>query len=222
MAQESSNGTSRLPIEEVVREMSIPSGIAGPEPMTLDVRCYAVAQPSGIVVIDTGMPDAVGAIAEAIDALGGTFRDVRDIVLTHLHMDHVGSLVAIAEQAPLASIHAGGNDSPDIRSPRRIQVVGEGDSIQDLQVLATPGHTQGHVSIFHEATGTLFAGDAAATSHGFVVRSPAAFTSDASRAEESLERIAALAPERILFAHGGEVPSPTGSLVRLVGGPYRG
>ena len=222
MAQESSNGTSRLPIEEVVREMSIPSGIAGPEPMTLDVRCYAVAQPSGIVVIDTGMPDAADGIADAVDALGGTFADVRDIVLTHLHMDHIGSLFAIAEQAPLASIYAGGPDSPDIRSPRKVQAMEEGDLIQDLQVLSTPGHTPGHISIFHEGTGTLFIGDAAATDRGDVVRSPAAFTSDASRAEESLERIAALAPGRILFAHGAEVPSPAGAMVRLIGGPYGG
>ncbi|MEB7504897.1 MBL fold metallo-hydrolase [Arthrobacter koreensis] len=222
MAQESSSGNNRLPVEEVVREMSIPAGLAGPEPVISDVRCYAVAQPGGIVLIDTGMPDAFDAIAEAVDALGGTFADVRDIVLTHLHMDHVGSLFAVAEQAPLASIYAGGADSPDIRSPRKIHTLEEGDSVQDLQILATPGHTSGHVSVFHEGTGSLFIGDAAATSHGDVVRSPAAFTSDAARAEESLERIAALSPERMLFAHGGEASSPTASLVRLVGGPYGG
>ncbi|MGW9403754.1 MBL fold metallo-hydrolase [Arthrobacter sp. NPDC055585] len=222
MAQEPSSGTPRLPIEEIVREMSIPAGLAGPEPMISDVRCYAVAQPAGIVVIDTGMPDAAAAIADAVDALGGSFADVRDIVLTHLHMDHIGSLFSIAEQAPLASIYAGGPDSPDIRSPRKVQPLEEGDTVQDLQILATPGHTPGHVSIFHEGTGTLFIGDAAATVHAEVVRSPAAFTSDASRAEDSLERIAALAPDRILFAHGAEIPSPTSALVRLIGGPYGG
>lgn len=222
MAQKTGSGTARLPLEEVVREMSLPAGLAGPEPMISDVRCYVVAQPSGIVVIDTGMPDAATAIADAVGVLGGTFSDVRDIVLTHLHMDHVGSLFAIAEQAPLASVYAGGPDSPDIRSPRKVQALEEGDSVQDLQILSTPGHTAGHVSLFHEDSGTLFIGDAAATDHGNVVRSPAAFTSNATRAEESLERIAALAPERILFAHGAEIPSPTSALVRLIGGPYGG
>lgn len=222
MAQEPSNGTTRLPVEEVVREMNLPAGLAGPEPMISDVRCYVVAQPSGIVVIDTGMPDAADAILDGVEALGGTLSDVRDIVLTHLHMDHVGSLFTIAEQAPLASIYAGGPDSPDIRSPRKVQALEDGESVQDLLILSTPGHTAGHVSVFHEGSGTLFIGDAAATDRGSVVRSPAAFTSDASRAEESLERIAALAPDRILFAHGAEVPSPTGALVRLIGGPYGG
>ena len=222
MAQEPSNGSGRPPIESVVQQMSLPAGLAGPEPMISDVRCYVVAQPQGIVVIDTGMPDAAGAIADAVLTLGGSFADVRDIVLTHLHMDHVGSLFALAEQAPLAFIHAGGQDAPDIRAPRKVEPLEEGDSIQDLLVFSTPGHTAGHVSIFHEGSGTLFIGDAAATDRGEVIRSPALFTSNAPRAEASLERIAELAPERILFAHGAEVSSPAAALVRLVGGPYGG
>lgn len=222
MVQKTGSGTSRLPIEEVVRETSVPAGFAGPESMVFDVRCYAVAQPSGIVLIDTGMPGAAEGIAGAVEALGGSFADVRDIILTHLHLDHTGSLFAVADQAPLASIYAGGPDSPDIRSPRSVLALQDGDTVQDLQVFATPGHTPGHVSIFHEGTGTLFVGDAAATDHGELVRGPEAFTSDAARAEESLERIAVLAPERMLFAHGAEAALPAESLARLLGGPYAG
>ena len=220
MVQESSGSGARLPVKEIVREIIIPAGVAGPDPMVMDVRCYVVAQPGGIVVIDTGMPDAESGIAEAVEALGGTFADVRDIILTHLHMDHVGSLFAIAEHAPLAEIYAGGPDSPDIRAPRRVQGLGEGDYVQDLQIFATPGHTPGHVSVFHEGSGTLFVGDAAVSADGGVERSPEAFTSDAARAEESLERLAALDPERMLFSHGAEIASPVQSLARLLGGPY--
>lgn len=220
MVQESSGSGARLPVKEIVREIIIPAGVAGPDPMVMDVRCYVVAQPGGIVVIDTGMPDAESGIAEAVEALGGTFADVRDIILTHLHMDHVGSLFAIAEHAPLAEIYAGGPDSPDIRAPRKVRPMGEGDYVQDLQILSTPGHTAGHVSVFHEGSGTLFIGDAAATEHGEVLRSPQVFTSDPTQAEASLGRIVALDAERILFAHGSEVASPAQSLARLLGGPY--
>ncbi|UPO78156.1 MBL fold metallo-hydrolase [Arthrobacter sp. Helios] len=220
MSEQAGGRGPQLPVQDVVREVVIPAGVAGPDQLVMDVRCYAVAQPEGIVVIDTGMPDADAGIAAAVEALGGDWSDVRDIVLTHLHMDHVGSLFAVAERAPHAAIYAGGPDSPDIRSPRHVSPIGEGAMVQDLEILATPGHTPGHISLFHEGTGTLFVGDAAGSSHGHVVRGPSAFMSDAGRAEESLERIAALGPERVLFAHGAEVASPADALARMIGGPH--
>ena len=220
MSENSGGGSTHLPVTEVVREMVIPPGIAGPDPLSIDVRCYAVAQPAGIVIIDTGMPDAEAGIAAAVQALGGTFADVRDIVLTHLHQDHVGSLFAVAERAPLAAIYAGGADAPDIQTPRSITPIGEGSVIQELEVLGTPGHTAGHVCIFHEPTGTLFIGDAAASDHGEAIRAPELFTADAAQAEESLGRIASLAPARILFAHGAEIDAPADALGRLIGGPH--
>ncbi|MCC3283536.1 MULTISPECIES: MBL fold metallo-hydrolase [Arthrobacter] len=221
MSEQSGEGGTHLPVEEVVREVVIPAGVAGAAELVMDVRCYAVAQPAGIVIIDTGLPGTEDGIAAAVEALGGTFADVRDIVLTHLHMDHVGSLFAVAERAPHAAIYAGGPDSMDIRAPRRVTPISEGAVIQDFGVLATPGHTKGHVSLFHEPTGTLFMGDAAGTESGEVIRGPEAFTADAALAEESLERIADLGPDRILFAHGAEVASPADALARMVGGPYR-
>lgn len=177
-----------------------------------------MAQPAGIVLIDTGLPDAEAEIAAAVEALGGSFADVRDIVLTHPHPDHTGSLSAVAARAPLAAIYAGGPDAGSISAPHRITPVDEGDAVQDLQVLSTPGHAPGHVSLFHEPTGTLFIGDAAASDHGDAIRGPAAFTADAARAEESLARIAALSPARIMFAHGAELNAPAEALGRLLDG----
>lgn len=220
MSESAGSAEAPLGVEEAVQEVVIPAGVAGPEPLALDVRCFAVAQPAGIVIIDTGMPDAEAGIAAAVQALGGTFDDVRDIILTHLHQDHVGSLFAVAERAPLAAIYAGGPDVPDIQAPRRITPIGEGTFIQDLGVLSTPGHTAGHVCLFHEPTGTLFLGDAASSDHGEVFRPPEMFTADAARAEESLERIAALGAARILFAHGAELASPAQAFDRLLGGSH--
>ena len=219
MSEPVNGGNARLDVEETVRDTVVPAGIAGPEPLAMNVRCYAVAQPAGIVIIDTGIPDTEDGIAAAVQALGGTFDDVRDIVLTHLHPDHIGSLFAVAARAPLAAIYAGGADAPDIRAPHAIIPISEGTAIQDFSVLATPGHTEGHVSLFHEPTGTLFIGDAAASDQGDVIRGPEMFTADASRAEESLKRIADLSPARILFAHGAELEDPARALNRLLGGP---
>jgi glyoxylase-like metal-dependent hydrolase (beta-lactamase superfamily II) len=77
----------------------------------------------------------------------------------------------------------------------------------------TPGHSPGHVSLFRDDDRTLIAGDAVVTTkqesalaavtyaaelHG----PPAYFTPDWSAARASVERLAALAPERLATGHG--------------------
>jgi glyoxylase-like metal-dependent hydrolase (beta-lactamase superfamily II) len=77
----------------------------------------------------------------------------------------------------------------------------------------TPGHSPGHVSLFRDDDRTLIAGDAVVTTkqesamaaltyapelHG----PPAYFTPDWSAARASVERLAALTPERLATGHG--------------------
>jgi hypothetical protein len=49
-----------------------------------------------------------------------------------------------------------------------------------------------------------------------MTRAPEPFTADAVEAEESLRRLSLLAPKRMLFSHGPEVPDPVGELRRLL------
>ena len=77
----------------------------------------------------------------------------------------------------------------------------------------TPGHTAGHVSLFHDEARTLLAGDAFVTtkqeSLGAVLAQrremhgpPAYYTADWGAARASVERLAALRPEVALTGHG--------------------
>ncbi|GLY88670.1 MBL fold metallo-hydrolase [Actinoallomurus iriomotensis] len=57
---------------------------------------YLWAEPDGLTLVDSGTPGSAPAIAEAIRGLGHRTEDVRRLVLTHFHEDHVGSAAAIA------------------------------------------------------------------------------------------------------------------------------
>lgn len=71
----------------------------------------------------------------------------------------------------------------------------------DFHVVATPGHTPGHVSYFYRPARALFAGDALAVINGqirFMAR-PVTLDQDAARA--SLERCLALRPQIVCPGH---------------------
>ena len=53
-------------------------------------HAYLWRAPDGLTLIDTGMPGSAPRIAEAVTALGHTRHDLRQILLTHAHVDHVG------------------------------------------------------------------------------------------------------------------------------------
>jgi glyoxylase-like metal-dependent hydrolase (beta-lactamase superfamily II) len=59
------------------------------------VNVFLLEDPDGFVLIDAGFPEKAEAILEAVRGLGKQPRDVRHIVVTHGHPDHIGSLAAL-------------------------------------------------------------------------------------------------------------------------------
>ena len=194
-------------IHPIVIEVHLPAGVAGPDPMDFDVRCFLIAHSSGLVLLDTGVPGSTNVVAERLIGIGAAWSDVTDVVLSHDHPDHVGSLAEVRTHAPQATVW--GN------APLTGRPLNEGDIVRGLTVLATPGHTAGHVSLLHES-GALLVGDLVGNQDGMLSRPPAPFTADAEKAERSLGRIASIPFDRLLTSHGAELPDPSRSLDRLL------
>lgn len=74
---------------------------------------HIVRLPDGYALIDTGPPGSAPAILDALDQLGGRPEDVRQIVLTHSHVDHMGSAAHLVA-ATGAQVLVGAMDAPFI------------------------------------------------------------------------------------------------------------
>lgn len=72
-----------------------------------------------------------------------------------------------------------------------------------IQIIATPGHTPGHMSIYHQATKTLIAGDALVVHNGELHCSAPESTLDMPQAYTSIKRLTAYDIERVICYHGG-------------------
>lgn len=203
-------------VEPVVMDIHLPVGVAGPDPLDFDVRCFLVPHAVGVVLIDTCLAGSCGPISVVLERMGADWRDITDIVLTHNHPDHTGGLAEVMARTDGAAVWAGAEDQARIPFDGQLRTLADGGRVRDLRVLQTPGHTPGHSSLVHDEASILFAGDVAGTMAGTVSRGPAAFTADPEQAERSLHRVATLQCDRVLFSHGGEIPDPFGALRNLL------
>ncbi|MDR6486218.1 glyoxylase-like metal-dependent hydrolase (beta-lactamase superfamily II) [Chryseobacterium vietnamense] len=87
------------------------------------------------------------------------------------------------------------------------QTIAENDKIGNFQVIETPGHSGGHISLFREQDGVLIIGDAATNMNLLTTMPglrlpPNMFTTDQQRNIASLQKLAELNPAVICFGHG--------------------
>lgn len=72
-----------------------------------------------------------------------------------------------------------------------------------IEVIHTPGHTLGHISLYLPASRTLIAGDALAVDNGVLRATAAAINYDATLYRTSLAKLAQLDIETVIAYHGG-------------------
>ena len=163
---------------------------------------YVLIRGGEAALIDTGVPGSAGRIGEVIQEASLSWDAVRHVILTHHHGDHAGSIGEVLGAAPSATVWAGAPDIPSIRAPREIRSAGDGDEVFGLQIVGTPGHTAGHISVFDPVGSALIVGDAAANVGGTVLGSTSPFTRNVAQAHESVRKMAAMTFETAWFMHG--------------------
>ncbi|WP_332908495.1 MBL fold metallo-hydrolase [Paenibacillus roseus] len=72
-----------------------------------------------------------------------------------------------------------------------------------LTVIHTPGHTAGHICLYHEPSKTLIAGDALMNVAGKLQAPPPAYNTNTEEAIESIRKLQAYPIERLICYHGG-------------------
>jgi len=191
------------------------------KPPATHTNCYLIYTSDELLIIDPGSPyeDEQQALASAVDKLIAEGRKVREIVLTHVHPDHVGGVNALMT-------HLGGKTKV---AAHRFTAEGLADSIgvdrfiEDgemielrgapnikLRAMQTPGHARGHLCFYEERTGTLISGDNIVGLGSVLIDPPEGNMRDYL---ESLERMRALPNLSVIFGgHGPAIGNPYAKL----------
>jgi metallo-beta-lactamase class B len=134
---------------------------------TYDLASYLIVTSNGNILINTGLPGSDSLIRKHIEALGFKFSDIKILLATHTHYDHVGAMAAIKKMtgakiivhekdAPLladggnSDYAFGGNGSTflPVKADRLLHHDQDTVRLGDMQivVLHHPGHTKGACS----------------------------------------------------------------------------
>jgi glyoxylase-like metal-dependent hydrolase (beta-lactamase superfamily II) len=181
------------------------------------VSAYVVERGDGLVVVDTGNPGSESAIEAALSEYGKTWSDVGYVIATHKHGDHVGSWNPVIAAALDADIFAGDLDIVDIASQRPITPLLDGEIVNGILAITTPGHTPGHISMLDADVG-LFTGDALNGVDGSVVGPNPRYTPDLEDGHDSVKKLATFEYAAAFFGHGEPVLEGASEAVKQLAG----
>ena len=179
--------------------LSIPAGNPSPwtGPEGNNTYLLAGAVPT-LIDAGVGEPTHVDAVAKALDGAA-----LAQILITHSHPDHARGVPALISRWPGVLVR---NLAPDHCEDSELIVAGD----TTLRTLHTPGHAPDHFCFLDEATRDVYCGDLARLGGTIVV--PASAGGSLVQYLDSLRRIRALSPRRLLPGHGPVIDDP----VRLI------
>ncbi len=191
------------------------------KPPATHTNAYIIYGSRALVVFDPGSPyeEEQQALAACVDDLRNEGRLVREIILTHLHPDHVGGVNALLEHlgadVKVAAHHLTAEAlEGKVRVDRFIE---DGDLIEldndppiHLRAIHAPGHARGHLCFHEDFRGILITGDNIVGLGSVLIDPPEGNMRDYL---DTLERLRSLPNLLVLFGgHGPAIGSPYAKL----------
>jgi glyoxylase-like metal-dependent hydrolase (beta-lactamase superfamily II) len=206
------------------------------------IGAYLLDTPEGPALFDCGPSTCVPSLKNGLRERGLELRDVRHLLLSHIHLDHAGAAGVLVGEHPGLQVHVSPVGAPNLVDPTRLErsarrlygdefdtlwgelapvpqenVQETGDRVLGLECFPSPGHASHHVC-YLDADGTLYAGDAAGVRiqpSRFVLPPTPPPEFDLAAWESTLDELARRQPERLALIHFGVADDPAEHLAAL-------
>ena len=76
--------------------------------------------PDGVTLVDPGPTSCLPALETGLRQRGLTLRDVRSLLITHIHLDHAGAVGTIVERVPSIRVHVHERGAPHMVDPAKL------------------------------------------------------------------------------------------------------
>lgn len=165
----------------------------------------------GVVIVDGGMmPQAVENISTELKSMKKEWRDVKLILVTHKHGDHIKNLPQLKKLTG-APIKAHRLEAPLIEKAIRVKVQGLEDKqvlpyCGGIEVIWVPGHSEGNSCYYLKKQKAVIAGDTIfGDADCNLTAPPEKYCLDVKQATKEIERLLEYDFDYLLYTHGKDV-----------------
>jgi len=194
------------------------------------IGSYLLQTSDGPALFDCGPTTCVPELKARLAERGLDLRDIRHLLLSHIHLDHAGATGVLVREHPELQVHVSDVGAPHLIDPERLErsarrlygdefdtLWGElapvpeenvhvvGSELLGLECFPTPGHASHHVC-YLDGDGTLYAGDAAGVRiqpARFVLPPTPPPEVDLEAWDTTLDEIERRGPQRLALIHFG-------------------
>jgi glyoxylase-like metal-dependent hydrolase (beta-lactamase superfamily II) len=189
----------------------------------------AIDTGEGLVLVDAGLPSELETVRENLSDHGFSLNEVEMLILTHQDFDHCGCAASLLQETE-ATVLAHTEDAPAIdgreeplKGEERYEAVdidielSGGETItrggKELEVMHTPGHTPGHVSLILDDL--LISGDILNVEETGFAGPRERFTPDMESCVEGLNRLSFQEFSKVHCFHGGTAEKDSGDVRKI-------
>jgi glyoxylase-like metal-dependent hydrolase (beta-lactamase superfamily II) len=175
----------------------------------LDTEVYILECEDGLILVDVGFtPLCHENIQKELDSMGSKWDDIKMIIITHAHGDHINNLAKVRELTD-AEVVVGEGDEGALEERTGIAaeiVLGHGDVIGacgNIEIIHVPGHSPGNLCLYMPKYRAIIAGDTIfGDSEGTLEAPPEKYCTDVVQAEKNLTILAGYDFDALLLSHG--------------------
>lgn len=84
------------------------------------IATAVLSGPDGVTLVDPGPASCLPALEDGLRQRGLTLRDVRALLITHIHLDHAGAAGTIVERVPGIRVHVHERGAPHMIDPAKL------------------------------------------------------------------------------------------------------
>lgn len=208
------------------------------------IASFLIESEAGPILVETGPHSHFENLKQGVEKLGYQIEDIKNVLLTHIHLDHAGGAWALAEKGANIYMHPFGtrhmiDPSKLLASAKmiykddmdrlwgdlkpipedKVKTLEHGETLQigNRKFVAwhTPGHANHHIA--WQLDNVVFTGDVAGVkiNKGPILAPCAPPDISLEKWHHSLEILRKINPEKLYLTHFGEVNNPLEHLEKL-------